>query len=194
MTVCADIRARLAELARELAQAKADLAKGGSLSEVQRLQEKIKLLNDAIAPLRNKLEAHECFVAQPQSIPELEFNNPIPPGDFSTTAIAGDTFPSSEAKLEWKQVFDPHDEDYDQSNLVGATGWVLNPDFSKADFPFDHPFGFDWEFMLALDRPADNPAKYTFLLARGNQSSDDDAAVSSCTPALGSCLFVPNSK
>ena len=40
MTVCADIRAQLAELARELAQAKADLAKGGSLSEVQRLQEK----------------------------------------------------------------------------------------------------------------------------------------------------------
>ena len=65
-------------------------------------------------------------------------------------------------------MFDPHDEDYDESNLVGATGWVLNPDFSKADFPFDHPFGFDWEFMLALDRPADNPAKYTFRSAQAN--------------------------
>ena len=31
--------------------------------------------------------------------------------------------------------------------------------------------------MLALDRPADNPAKYTFLLARGNQSSDEGADV-----------------
>ena len=31
--------------------------------------------------------------------------------------------------------------------------------------------------MLALDRPAGNPAKYTFLLARGNQSSNEDADV-----------------
>ena len=100
MTVCADIRGQLAELARELAQARADLAKGGSLSEVRLLQEKIKLLNDAIAPLRNKLEANECFVAQPQSILELEFNNPIPPGDFSTTATAVTRW-NSHNQLPW---------------------------------------------------------------------------------------------
>ena len=70
--------------------------------------------------------------------------------------MIGGTFPSSDAKQEWKQVLAPG-EDYEGSNLVGFTGWALDPDFSNADAPFNHPFDFDWEMLVALDQPNDEP-------------------------------------
>ena len=74
------------------------------------------------------------------------------------------------------QVLAPKEE-YDQFGLVGATGWMINPEHSSADVPFSHPFRdgssgtiFDWEFQLALDQDTTNPTKdYAFLLAAGNQ-------------------------
>jgi hypothetical protein len=81
-----------------------------------------------------------------------------------------------DGRQEWKQVAEPHDADYEGDNLVGATGWALHPDFSGGDVPFTHPFGFDWEFMVALDEPVDDHTKYSFLLARGNQAEDVEGA------------------
>jgi hypothetical protein len=119
----------------------------------------------------------------PQQILQIRHTNPAPPDDFGNTGAAkialgkdqptslvGGVFPSVDARQEWKQVQAP-EEDYDV-DLVGACGWVLEPKFSGGDVPFDHPFGFDWEFMLAVD---DDPS-YTSLLARGNQvpAGDED--------------------
>lgn len=117
----------------------------------------------------------------PKEILEIRQVNPAPPSDFTGTGAAtialgkdqptplvGGNFPSVDARLEWKQVLAP-DEDY-EVDLVGACGWVLGPRFSGGDVPFDHPFDFDWEFMLAVD---DDPS-YTSLLARGNQVPEED--------------------
>ena len=49
--------------------------------------------------------------------------------------------------------------------MVGCTGWVVAPDYSGADAPFDHPFGFDWEFQVALD---DDKNGYQELLSPAN--------------------------
>ena len=105
-------------------------------------------------------------------------------GQEDETSVIGGTFPSWDAKQEWKQVLAP-DEDYEGSNLVGLTGWALGPDFSAADVPFDHPFPgsvsddpngwvFDWEFLAALDQPPDDPNRYTFLLTPGDQSCEEE--------------------
>jgi len=130
---------------------------------------------------------------QPQDILEIRYVNPDQPkdvdalyaqavafGQSNPTVIIGGKFPSDDAKQEWKQVLPPdltdtaaHEADYEET-LVGATGWALNPEFSGADVPFDHPFGFDWEFMLALDQPAGDPKRYTFLLTPADQSCDED--------------------
>jgi hypothetical protein len=186
---CGELRAKLIsllkqrpEISGELDTDKGDLheleSEGGNQAtinhlraEITRLQTALSRIDAEISDARNQIEA-QCIVKQPQQILALEFENPVPPADFSATTIAGGVFPSSGAKQEWKQVLEPHEEDFEDSNLVGATGWVLNPEFSDIDFPFHHPFGFDYEFMLALDQPSDNPTKYTFLLARGNQSGE----------------------
>ena len=79
-----------------------------------------------------------------------------------------------------------HEEDQEGSNLVGASGWALDPRYSGGDVPFTHPFGFDWEFMLALDRPTGEPDKYTFLLTPADQSCSEegfpDAVAQAGTP------------
>jgi|GEM_PF-4126174 len=80
------------------------------------------------------------------------WKNPDPPSDFSNTGAAtiaygkpnpsshfGGPFPSLDALQEWKQVLLP-EEDYEDFSLVGASGWVFDPNFSGADVPFDHPF------------------------------------------------------
>ena len=53
-----------------------------------------------------------------------------------------DKFPSLNAQQEWKQVLPAdltdtaaHNEDYERDNLVGATGWLLKPEFSGGDVP-----------------------------------------------------------
>jgi hypothetical protein len=97
----------------------------------------------------------------------IQFQNP---GGFEDTddwapRIAGGTFPLHSG-FEWKQVLDSEDE-YDQLNSVGATGWAIAPEIAEKDTPGNHPFGFDWEFDCVLDAP------YTFLLAKGNTKPDD---------------------
>src|SRR5216684_1670894 len=62
------------------------------------------------------------------------------------------TYPLHSA-YEWAQVGDPNQE-YDNTNLIGASGWVVAPEDSGADVPFSHPFGFDWELSIALDVPS----------------------------------------
>jgi hypothetical protein len=52
---------------------------------------------------------------------------------------------------EWTPVLDPSNE-YDEQ-LVGLSGWALGPKLSDQDLPFLHPFGFDFEFMIAPDPP-----------------------------------------
>ena len=65
---------------------------------------------------------------------------------------------------EWVQVGAPT-EDYDL-DPVGFTGWMLKPEVYANDVPFTHPFGNDWQCMLALD------PEYTGLLAAGNVVPD----------------------
>jgi hypothetical protein len=119
-------------------------------------------------------------LGQPRYILDLEFANPDPQADFdpahvawggdSQTALIGGAFLSVDAKIEWKQVAPPHDTDFEDANLVGAAGWALAVEYSHADVPFDHPFGFDWEFMFALD------PDYTFLLSSANDVDEVEIA------------------
>ena len=193
---CADLRTQLVQLLKSRAQLASKVV--SDQSDVQELQSeashinptilanakaklaadeaKLNQINDQIAALRDALEA-QCSAKQPQHILEIQYANPAPPSDFSSTGAAtiaygkpsptppvlgqdiGGAFPSVDALQEWKQVLAP-EEDYDL-NLVGATGWALDVKFSGADVPFSHPFGFDWEFFLALDQPSDNPTNYT---------------------------------
>jgi hypothetical protein len=130
---------------------------------------------------------------QPERILEIQYTNPEHQSVTAPIAqiisfgregppheLIGGSFPSWDAQQEWKQVLPTdltntaaHEADYEGPNLVGASGWVLNPECSGADVPFSHPFGLDWEFMLALDQPAADTERYTFLLTRGNQSCED---------------------
>jgi hypothetical protein len=86
--------------------------------------------------------------AAPANILELRFNNPPIPPDTSWAKSDG-TYPTDK-DFEWAQVLDLKQE-YDDTTLIGASGWVVAPDDSSADVPFSHPFGFDWEFSIALD-------------------------------------------
>lgn len=101
----------------------------------------------------------------PANILEIDFRNPVLPGedDSSWAESGGNTFPLS-ADIEWMQALD-HAQDYEGGSLVGCTGWAVAPDYSGADAPFDHPFGFDWEFQVALD---DDMHGYQALLSPAN--------------------------
>jgi hypothetical protein len=77
-------------------------------------------------------------------------------------AERGDQYPV--CTWEWNQVTAPA-EDRDQVP-AGFSGWVLQPEISGNDVPFTHPFGFDWECMVALD------PEYAGLLAPGNAVDD----------------------
>jgi hypothetical protein len=156
--------------------------------EINKLRQEIKDLDTQINELQTQFDAQGCITPkkQPQGILEIRYANPSHPdsldvdsaqriafGQENATPVIGGTFPSSDAKQEWKQVLAP-DEDYEGSNLVGLTGWALHPDFSTADVPFNHPFDFDWEFLVALDQPKDDPNRYTFVLTPGDQSCEED--------------------
>jgi hypothetical protein len=88
--------------------------------------------------------------AAPAKILELRFDNPPIPPDTSW-AKSGGTYPTDK-DFEWAQVLDLKQE-YDDTTLIGASGWIVAPDDSGGDVPFSHPFGFDWEFSIALDAP-----------------------------------------
>ena len=85
----------------------------------------------------------------PSNILEIQFPNPALPTGIAWAASDGQ-FPYDDPK-EWIQVLAPED-DYEEAFLVGCTGWVIEPHYSGGDLPCDHPFGFDWEFEVALDK------------------------------------------
>jgi hypothetical protein len=85
----------------------------------------------------------------------------------------GDQYPA--CSREWNQVVAP-DEDYDL-DTAGFSGWLLEPELSGADVPFTHPFGNDWECMVALDPP------YAGLLAPGNAVPDGEAGAHAISTA-----------
>ncbi len=90
----------------------------------------------------------------------------------------GNTFPVDQAS-EWIQPLSPNTE-YDDT-IVGTTGWAVNPRPVTGDFPFSHPFlnsttvsnppnQWDYEFSMAMDRPAANPTEFDYLLSLGNKA------------------------
>ncbi len=101
----------------------------------------------------------------PADILEIAFQNPTLPSENDSTwaESGGNEFPLS-ADIEWIQALD-HSQDYEKKNMVGCTGWAVAPEYSGADAPFDHPFGFDWEFQVALD---DDKNGYQALLSPAN--------------------------
>ena len=85
----------------------------------------------------------------PANILGIQFSNPPLPTGIAWPASDGQ-FPYDDPK-EWIQVLAPSD-DYEEASLIGCTGWVIEPHYSGGDLPCDHPFGFDWEFEVALDK------------------------------------------
>ena len=104
--------------------------------------------------------------AAPQNILEIKSTNPPPPADPNWAASNGKKFPT-DVGLEWIQVLD-RDNEYDEFSLVGASGWIIQKEESQGDVPFDHPFGFDWEFQVALDD------QYNSLLSAANGNSESE--------------------
>ncbi len=85
---------------------------------------------------------------------------------FDTTSVfwtrddvcLGDTFPASAlgsgSPFEWMPVIRaPGARNFDELTTypTAASGTALLPQLSGKDVPFTHPFGFDWEFFIALD-------------------------------------------
>jgi hypothetical protein len=121
----------------------------------------------------------------PSRILEIQFQNPQLPSreDSSWAASGGDEYPLDSAS-EWVQVLAPIEE-YEGPNLVGCSGWVIEPDDSGSDVPFSHPFGFDWEFQIALD---DDENEYPALLSPANTTPQEHSV--ELADALG--LSIPN--
>jgi hypothetical protein len=180
---CEDLQAKLDALNKRYAAAKAAWA-----SEPKQEQTGAKAALNAIGAqvFQAQNELFACLHPQPQRVagaqPEnilgINFKNPpaFAATDDFATRIAGGTFPFKSG-LEWKQVYDS-DNEYDQVNLAGASGWAATPDLATNDTPGLHPFGFDWEFSFAVD------TAYLFLLAQGNTNIVDGS-----TPPL---LSLPN--
>ncbi|HXC94849.1 MAG TPA: hypothetical protein VNU92_04065 [Edaphobacter sp.] len=116
----------------------------------------------------------------------LDIQNPLDATSIAQASAAlqtllakigqGKTFPLDQAS-EWIQPLSP-DTEYDDT-IVGTAGWAVNPRVVGGDFPFSHPFmnslgnpnnQFDFEFSLAMDRPAANPTEYDYLLSLGNKA------------------------
>ena len=94
----------------------------------------------------------------------------------------GDDYPVCE--YEWNNVTNPS-EDYDEVP-VAFSGWLLQPELSGNDVPFTHPFGMDWECMVALD------SEYAGLLAEGNTVPDGTDGADAIADALGLDIPVPS--
>jgi len=195
-TPCDSIQKQLDGLKELRKETVADLHQPGlSAAEKSRLNQQLKQVGQQIAAtelaLRKCLQdaASPPFLpppagATPQRILEINYSNPSPNFDTSNPLWAGQlvngsSFDPQNAKTypkdvprEWVQVLAPG-EDYDKFELVGASGWVVAPEFSSADVPFSHPFGFDWEFAMALDKPKDGSGPFDFLLAAGNKATND---------------------
>jgi hypothetical protein len=142
--------------------------------------------------------------ATPQGSLEITAVNPGPPssGDWATEIVkqnrssfstlasllslavwadVGDQYPV--CTREWNQVLAPG-EDYDLDS-VAFSGWLLQPEISGNDVPFTHPFGFDWECMVALDQA------YAGLLAAGNAIPDGADGTQAANDAKTLSIPVP---
>jgi hypothetical protein len=97
----------------------------------------------------------------PDTVPNM-----IAKRDSYLASIAGKKFPQDVGR-EWAQPLAPND-DYDEL-LVSCTGWMVHPRDVGGDFPFSHPFGLDWEFSLALDKPPTGAGPFDYLLTPGNK-------------------------
>jgi hypothetical protein len=186
-------RGSLAELESESTHVNPKII-AAAAAELAAAEARLSQLGGQLESLKSALVANKCLRIQPAGILEIRFDNPtsvknVDPlfaqtvafGRADTSLGLGGTFPSLDARQEWKQVLpadltntDAHNQDHEVNNLVGAGGWALDPRFSGGDVPFTHPFGTDWEFLFALDQPADEPDRYTFLLTSGDQSCDEE--------------------
>ena len=174
---CEDLQAQIAQLQADW-QETHDEAQDLPPSERQALEKrmvqitlKIKQVNVQLQKcLQDQQPPRPPIVAQPREILDIQYANPSPPAsrDIFVTTNDKDAYPDG-ADFEWAQVLAPDDE-YD-ARPVGATGWVIHPEWSSADVPFSHPFGFDWEFYLALDGPPGPDS--TYLLAPANRVNAD---------------------
>jgi hypothetical protein len=105
----------------------------------------------------------------PASILELQYANPSLPDSTDTNWAKSHGTYFVHSRDEWVQVLAPGD-DYDDTALVGSAGWVVAPEISGSDMPFSHPFGFDWEFEIALD----DANGYQDLLSPASATGGDD--------------------
>ena len=140
----------------------------------------------------------------PQSSLQVFGTNPAPPfgGDWATGIVKDDRSPAADlatiasAVIKWErgdrvpsllEGVDPGDdpgEDYDEDAVV-LSGWMLEPELSGNDVPFTHPFGNDWECMVALD------SAYAGLLAAGNALPDGSDGADAMAAAQGLNIPVP---
>jgi hypothetical protein len=97
----------------------------------------------------------------PDTVPNM-----IAKRDGYLNSIPGKKFPQDVGR-EWAQPLAPND-DYDDL-VVSCSGWMVHPRDVGGDFPFSHPFGIDWEFSLALDKPANAAGPFDYLLTTGNK-------------------------
>lgn len=191
-TVISD-RGDLAELEADASHVNPDLL-AAARAKLAESEAQLRQLDEKLSSLRSALVASNCLVMQPAEILQLQFGNPtevrnvdalfaqtVALGQPDPSDVLGGTFPSRDAQQEWKQVLPAdltntaaHEADQEGNNLVGASGWALDPHYSGGDVPFTHPFAFDWEFMIALDRPAEEPDRYTFLLTPADQSCSEE--------------------
>jgi hypothetical protein len=120
--------------------------------------------------------------AEPTGILDIRFDNPPLPAEDETdwAASGGDEYPL-DIPMEWPQTLAP-DQEYEGEHLVGCSGWVVAPDDSGGDVPFDHPMGFDWEFQVALD---DDDRGFQRLLSPVSTEPEGDA------PLLARALGLP---
>jgi hypothetical protein len=110
--------------------------------------------------------------AAPANILELSFQNMLDTLDPDWADSGGDTYPGDKS-FEWQQVQDAADE-YDE-RPIGVSGWVVKPEESGADVPFSHPFGFDWEFGIAVDAGRRRPFRTLISPANVNKEEGDDS-------------------
>jgi hypothetical protein len=106
-------------------------------------------------------------VPAPRGILGIAFQNPALPPDGDWAASDGE-FPLGRDH-EWVQVLDPGNE-YDETTVVGCSGWAIGPNDSGADVPMTHALGFDWEFGVAVD----DEDGFRDLLSPANKRSEAD--------------------
>ena len=115
-----------------------------------------------------------------QEILSTSYKNPNPPTGWVKKICRGKVWLHDVPgpKYEWMPVLDGGDER--ESSTVMVSGIAINPNLSKADFPWTHPFSLppgsgiplwgDYEFMVAPDYDARNFA----LLAPSNAGPDPE--------------------